>query len=78
MIRDPTERDRVGAILVPGRQSDIEKGRGLFGVLIKHFIKVTHSKKNNRIRVVLFDITVLFQQWRQLGLTHEEVTLSPT
>ena len=48
--------------VAPGSQGDVEDPRRYLGVVVEHFIKVTHPKKEDLVAMMRLDLPILLEQ----------------
>ena len=54
-----THENRVGLVFISRGECYLQNLGGYFGILIKHFVEVTHPEKQDGIGMVFFDPMIL-------------------
>src|SRR5215217_3396419 len=72
MIGHPAKGDRIGTVLIAGRESDGEQASSFLRVLEEHFIEIADSKKKNGLRVALLNVPILPHEGTAIGFTHQQ------
>jgi hypothetical protein len=69
-VGDAAERDAIFPALISRGQCNIQFLRGHPGILEEHFIKITHPKEENRIRVLALNLEILFDHRGDRSIRH--------